>query len=112
MRKFAILAVLLLSCTAFTFASTVTINDGLGALSGTGVVGGAADFSAVSFSSSLHTDALPLVNYRAGYNGQYYFKSAVVAPCPIPPVPEPCTLLLVGSGVLGAAGLRKRLKRA
>ena len=47
-----------------------------------------------------------------GYLGNYYYELGVTTPDgPTPQVPEPCTLLLIGPGLVGLVGLRKKVSK-
>ena len=48
-----------------------------------------------------------------GFLGSSYYELEVTRPDgPAPPIPEPGTLLLIGSGVAGLSAVRKRLRRS
>ena len=44
------------------------------------------------------------------YNGEYIFERARFSSSPLSPIPEPATLLLVGTGLAAIAKLRTRRK--
>lgn len=55
--------------------------------------------------------------YRTGLSGLFsgntgaYFDNFSLTSTDIPPIPEPAAVLLIGSGLLGLAGLRRKFKK-
>jgi hypothetical protein len=46
-----------------------------------------------------------------GPGGPWHFEGCYFVGAPATPVPEPSTMLLLGSGLVGLIGLRRKLKR-
>ncbi|MGC2193056.1 MAG: PEP-CTERM sorting domain-containing protein [Terriglobales bacterium] len=59
----------------------------------------------------LGADASGWITFDRGFDSELYYPSAFVQ-APVAQVPEPCTLGLIGTGIIGImASARKRLKR-